>query len=402
MLRRLLAYAEKIFDLSAQLGSLADMRQKPQIPLGVFHRALLLLWLCRLPSLLALEQTGRRGAGRRLLRHPMPCADQLANISEGLDLDGLRAILGHLYQRLNRNKVLRAFRGHRLAVVDGHEINASYRRHCPHCQTRRITVNGQQRIQYYHRAVILQLLGPDFRRLLDLELLGPHEEEGSAARRLIERVIKAHPRAFDILLGDGLYPQARIFQLLRRHGKHAIVVLKDERRDVLVDARALFPPRPGHTFTRGQTTFQLWDVAQLTSWESFDEKLRVVRSVETTVGGQRLGGKRVRTERVTEWIWVTTLPATEVSAETIAVFGHERWRIENEGFNELCTAWNADHYFHHHPVSITGLWLMLFIAHAIFHCFLRNIPPCKRRTMSVYLWAMVILAEYLAPLCSSA
>ncbi len=388
--------------MSAELGSLADARQKPEIPLGVFHRALLLLWLCRLPSLLALEQTGRRGAGRRFLRHPMPCADQIANISEGLDLDGLRDILGRLYQRLNRNKVLGAFRGHRLAVVDGHEINASYHRHCPHCQTRRITLNGQPRIQYYHRAVILQLVGPDFRLLLDIELLGPHEDEGSAALRLIGRVLQAHPRAFDILLGDGLYPQARIFKLLRRHGKHAIAVLKDERRDVLADARALFPARPCHTFARGKTTFRLWDVEQLTSWESFPEKVRVVRSLETTLRPQRVHGQHPDTERVTEWVWVTTLPAAEVSAETIAVFGHERWRIENEGFNELCNAWNADHYFHHHPVSITGLWLMLFIAHALFHCFLRNIKPSRRRAMPVYLWAMVILAEYLAPLCSSA
>ena len=124
--------------------------------------------------------------------------------------------------------------------------------------------------------------------------------------------------------------------------------------------------------------------------------------VETTLRPQRVHGQHPDTERVTEWVWVTTLPAAEVSAETIAVFGHERWRIENEGFNELCNAWNADHYFHHHPVSITGLWLMLFIAHALFHCFLRNIKPSRRRAMPVYLWAMVILAEYLAPLCSSA
>ena len=402
MLSRILAYAEKIFGLSAELSSLGDARKKPEIPLGVFHRAMLLLWLCRLPSLLALEQPGRRGSGRRFLRHPMPCADQIANISEGLDQDGLRAILGRVYKRLNRNKVLGAFRGHRLAVVDGHEINASYHRHCPQCQHRRITVNGKKRIQYYHRAVILQLVGPNFRLLLDFELLGPHEDEGSAALRLIERVIEAQPRAFDILLGDGLYPQARIFKLLRRHGKHAIAVLKDERRDVLVDARALFPRRSRHTFTRGKTTFRLWDVEHLTSWESFPEKVRVVRSVETTAGCKRVKGKRVRTEQVTEWIWVTTLPAAEVSAETIAVFGHERWRIENEGFNELCNAWNADHYFHHHPVSITGLWLLLFITHGIFHCFLRNLKPCKRQGMPVYLWARLIVAEYLAPLFSSA
>ena len=76
----------------------------------------------------------------------------------------------------------------------------------------------------------------------------------------------------------GSTPQARIFQLLRRHGKHAIAVLKDERRDVLADARALFPARPRHTFARGKTTFRLWDVEPLTSWESFPEKVRVPSS----------------------------------------------------------------------------------------------------------------------------
>jgi hypothetical protein len=361
-----------------------------------------LMWICRLPSLLSLEQTGRRRAGRRFLRHSMPCADQIANISEGLDLDALRAILGRTYKRLNRNKVLNAFHGHRLAVVDGHEINTSYRRHCPQCQQRRITVNGTERIQYYHRAVVLQLVGPTFRLLFDLEILGPHEDEGTAALRLIERVIRAYPRAFDILLGDGLYPQARLFRLLRRHGKHAIVVLKDERRDILTDARSLFPSHPLRFFHRGKTACRLWEVEHLSSWTSYQEKVRVVRSVETTVSRQHVGDGLVRTEKVAEWIWVTTLSAAEVSAETIVIFGHDRWRIENEGFNELCDAWNADHYFHHHPVSITGLWLLLFIAHAIFHCFLRNIKPCRRQDLSVYLWAEMIRAEYLAPLYSSA
>ena len=90
-----------------------------------------------------------------------------------------------------------------------------------------------------------------------------------------------------------------------------------------------------------------------------------------------------------------------MTAETIVLFGHERWRIENEGFNELCTEWHANHYFHHHTTSITGLWLFLFIAHALFHCFLRNLKPCLRQGVSVRLWAAAMLAEFLAPLISS-
>jgi len=388
--------------LSGELNALSDSRVKPQIPHPVFAKALLMLWLCRLPSLHALEILGRRGAGRRVLRHRMPGADQMANISEILDVPGLRAVLSRMYKRTVRNKVLQPLRGHRLAVVDGHEINCSYRRCCPHCQQRQITVHGQLRTQYYHRVVAFQLVGPGFRFLLDLELLGPHDDEGTAALRLIRRVLESSPRCFDILLGDGLYPQARIFKLLRQHGKHALVVLKDERRDALKDARGLFRPTPDQTFTRGSTQCQCWDVGDLESWDSYPGKVRVVRSVETTTIRSYQNGQRTDRQQTTEWVWVMTITAAELPAEHVVTFGHERWRIENEGFNELCNHWHANHYFHHHPNSIVALWLMLFIAHALFHCFLRNLKPCIRQNFPVYLWAWLILSEFLAPLMSSA
>jgi hypothetical protein len=388
--------------LQRKLEALADHRVKPEIPAAVFVKSLLMLWLCRLPSLNALELSGRRGAGRRFLRHPMPSADQIANISEILDAPGLRAILGHMYKRLVRNKVLLPLRGHRLAVVDGHEINASYDRCCRHCQRRQITVNGEKRTQYYHRAVVFLLVGPGFRFLLDVELLKSHDDEGTAALRLIRRVLDSYPRCFDILLGDGLYPQARLFKLLRRHGKHALVVLKDERRDLLKDARGLFGPKAHTTFVLDGTQYQCWDIEHLDSWESFPEKVRVVRSVETTTIRERQGGRWIERQQTTEWVWVTTVPASEVPTATIVCFGHERWRIENEAFNELSNQWHADHYFHHHPASITALWLLLFIAHALFHCFLRNLKPALRQGMPVYVWAWLMLVEFLLPLLSSA
>lgn len=402
MLTRLLAYGRKIFSLDGELEALADHRRKPQIPAAVFAKGLLMLWLCRLPSFHALEQFGRRGAGRRFLRHPMPGADQFANVSEILDVPGLRALLGRMYKRLVRNKVLLPRHGHRLAVVDGHEINASYHRCCPQCQTRQITVNGEKRTQYDHRAVVFLLVSPGFHFLLDLELLRPHDDEGSAALRLIERVLRAYPRCFDILLGDGLYPQARLFKLLRRHGKHALVVLKDERRDLLKDARSLFGPKPPLTFQDGATSYQCWDIEHLDSWDSYPEKVRVVRSLEVTIVRERHHGELIEREQASEWVWLTTLPCAQVPTRTIIRFGHERWRIENEAFNELSNQWNADHYFHHHPASITALWLLLFIAHALFHCFLRNLKPCIRRGVPVYTWAVLMLAEFLLPLLSSA
>lgn len=394
MLSRILAYSQKIFGLLDDLEDLQDNREKPEIPAHVFPKAILMLWLCRLPSLNALDQFRSQSMMRRFLRHAMPCGDQIANVSEVLDVPGLGGILGKMYHRLSRNKVLLPVRGHRLAVVDGHEINCSYRRCCPECLQREITVNDEKQLQYYHRAVVLMLVGPSFFLLLDLELLRPGDDEGSAALRLIKRVLEKYPRSFDILLGDGLYPQARLFKLLRRHGKHALVVLKDERRDLLKDARSLFGLTPQVTCQENSTRYQCWDIEDLDSWDSYPEKVRLVRSLETSTVRKKEKGNWTQQEQTVEWVWVTTLPKSEVSTRNVVFFGHERWRIENEGFNELSNHWNADHYYHHHPISLTAFWLLLFIAHALFHCFMRNLKPAIRQGHTKLYWVFCILAEF--------
>jgi hypothetical protein len=392
VLVRALRYSQKVFGLLGALERLKEHRKKVQIPGGAFFKSMFLLFFCRFPSLNAMDEHRSQRALRRFLRGAMPCADQIGNFSETIDLDDLRALLRALYRRLERNKVLKAFHGHRLAVVDGHEINSSYTRCCSACQMRRTVVRGQTRIQYVHRAVIFQLAGPGFRLLLDFELLGPHEDEGTAALRLLQRVLATLPRCFDILLGDGLYPQARFFKLLRRHHKHVIAVLKDERRDLLKDARATFASQPALISRHGPLTCQCWDEAHFTSWESYPEGVRVVRALETIL---RRNAKGETMSVTKEWVWVTTLSSGEAPTSQVILFGHERWRIENEGFNELCNAWHADHYFHHHPVSITAFWLMLFVAHALFHCFLRNLKPARRLDHSRLHWANQIRADFL-------
>jgi hypothetical protein len=396
MLKRTLRYGQKIFGLLCLLEMARDHRRKPQIPFGAFSLAILILFLCRLPSLNALDQYRGQSRLRRLLGYPLPCADQIGNVSEVFDLSCLRGILGQMYRRLGRNKVLKAIRGHRLAVVDGHEINHSYKRCCPNCQQRAITINGKKRIQYYHRAVIFQLLGDGFRLLLDLELLRPKEDEGTAALRLIERVLQNHARSFDILLGDGLYPQARFFKLLRRHKKHALVVLKDDRRDILKDARGLFRHCRQITYRQGCTVYQCRDVEDIRSWDSYPASVRIVQSIETTTVRERIGHQWRYRQLTTEWLWVTTLTANEVPTRNVVFFGHERWRIENEGFNELCNHWHANHYFRHDPTSITAFWLILFMAHALFHCFLRNLKPALRADHTLLYWAQQIFADFVA------
>jgi hypothetical protein len=66
------------------------------------------------------------------------------------------------------------------------------------------------------------------------------EAELAPALRLLERVLAAYPRAFDLLLADAYYAVAPFLNFLLEHGKQAVVVLKDERRDAYEDAFRAF------------------------------------------------------------------------------------------------------------------------------------------------------------------
>ena len=195
----------------------------------------------RLGSLNALEEHRLSRFWKRWLGCSPGSSDTLGRVHAGLVAQELREGLHHVYSRLKRNKALPGIGGLSVAVLDGHETHASYRRRCSGCLERTIHAEPGDKIQYYHRNVTLQLLtGSELRILLDLEPQRPGEDEVATARRLLDRVLARYPRAFQLLLADGLYAQAPFFNLLLAHGKHALVVLKDERRDLFQGALADF------------------------------------------------------------------------------------------------------------------------------------------------------------------
>ena len=196
-------------------------------------------------SINAWEQVGRARFWRRWLGEAACSADTLGRVHALLQAEGLRQGLHQVYERLKRNKALPDIYGLGVVVLDGHESHASYLRHCPGCLQRIIHGESGDRIQYYHRQVTLMLLPggppgrPAVRLLLDHEAQRAGEEEVETAQRLLKRVMLAYPRAFDLVLADAAYAEAPFFNFLLDHGKHALVVLKDERRNLYQDVAGL-------------------------------------------------------------------------------------------------------------------------------------------------------------------
>ena len=393
ILRRFLRYADKVFDLSSQIDGVKDGRIRPRIAISTVISSCMVMTLARLGSLNALEQTGNNRFWRKWIGAALPSADTIGKVFSVVDCEQLRKIIKHLYGRAKRNKALKpSFEGRFALILDGHESHSGYLKCCEGCLQRVIHKSKGDKIQYYHRHVMAQLMCGNFYLPLDMEPQRPGEDEVAAAERLLKRVLKNYPRAFSLILTDGLYVRAGFFQLALAHSKDVIAVLKDERRDLLKDARGLFKLEKSTIYETGKVERECWDVEHFTSWTQFSGEVRVVRSLETSyVKRQRT--KKIE-KKVSDWVWVSTISKQRLATENFVNFGHGRWKIENTGFNELVNYWHANHVYRHHPVAIEAFGLLTMAAFILFHAFINlNLKPEIRFKHTKLHWANMITTE---------
>jgi len=108
--------------------------------------------------------------------------------------------------------------------------------------------------------------------------------------------------------------------------------------------------------------------------------------------------------QTSDWIWVTTLSLLQARTALVVALGHQRWDIENYGFNELVNGWYADHVYRHDPNAIEGFLLLAFLAYNTFHAFLAlHLKPQLRAGKTEVYWARLMAAAIYAEMdCSIA
>ena len=375
------------------MDAVEDTRPRPQISTGAVVRSVAVMFLARLGSLNALEQSGGSGLWRRWLGRELPSADTTGRVCSQIHPDQVRLIEREVYRRLKRAKALPPpAHGLMAAVLDGHESHATYLRCCPGCLERTVETRHGPRVQYYHRQVTLQLVGRDLTLLLDAEPIRRGEGELTTAIRLLERVLEHYPRAFEVVMGDALYANSTFFNYVLSRGKDALAVLKDETRDLWTDAQSLFAGMEPAVLQRGRCEAACWDVEGFRSWPQVVQPVRVVQTLEQTAVRRQLDGREEITE--SRWAWVTTLGQLGASTRTILNLGHRRWAIENEGFNELATRQHADHVYRHHEQAILVFLLLAMICCNVFMAFYRrDLKPALRRGVSMLHVSRLVASE---------
>lgn len=380
-------------DWESSLDAVQDARPAAQIPTRVVVRSAVVMFLARLGSLNALEQSGSSAFWRKWTGRELPSADTIGRVCAQVDISGLRRIGRQIYARLKRGKALMPpAHGLMAAILDGHELHATYRHRCPGCLTRRIETRHGTQVQYYHRHVTLQLVGRDLTLLLDAEPIRPGEGEVTAAIRLLDRVLEDYPRAFDVVLGDALYANSIFFNHVSSRGKHALAVLKNEERVLWEDAQSLFAEMQPELTRRDRWDATCWDLEGFTTWPQVGQPVRVVQSHERTTVRRQLNGQEEPLEA--HWAWVTTLPQERASTRAVLELGHRRWAIENEGFNELSTRQHGDHVYRHHEQAMLAFLLLAMICCNVFMAFYcRDLKPQLRRRVSMLHVSRLVAAE---------
>lgn len=390
MLARFTAYLVKLFDFSTSIEELDDRRPFAQVPTRNIWRSVFAMFVLRLGSLNALEQELRRpGRLARFVGKRRPSADTIGYCLKRFDVDSVRAMLSKANRRAWRCKAIHFRNGEnqRVVSIDGHESWSSEHRCCEKCLQRDVEIQGPEGkrtvVQYYHRVVVAQWVGVTPPGIIDLELIEPGEGEVVAARRLVQRILKAHPRLIDVIVADAIYLEAPFFKLVMDAGMHLIVTMRQEARDLFQDASQLRRSVRPQVFTQGRTKCQLWDLPGLTTFTTLGRPVRVVWAVEVGERTERRGNKKIEVTDEKTWIWVTDMPPEKTSARRIWRWGHDRWDIENRCFNELSTLWGMDHCYVHEPTAIIVLLLTLAMAFLLTYLFYeRNLKPECRAGMT--------------------
>lgn len=289
MLGRFARYVETTWAFSELIGQVRDSRPRAQIPAKSVFLSAFGMFATRQRSFNALEQNLKISQRWEPWVGPrLPSADTLGYSLERFDPEPLRDALARVAHQAKRKKAFKHLKKdsrnpYWMAALDGHELWASFKRCCDQCLKRDIEVNEQSVLQYYHRVVVLQLVGVSPALILDVELILPLEDEVAAATRIVRRIRKRYPRFIDLLTMDALYLQAPFTLALLEEGFEAVTVLKQENRDLYQDVEGLLKLAPTPAVRmEGSKKIQQWDFENLASWPQVGREVRVVCSKEET------------------------------------------------------------------------------------------------------------------------
>jgi len=268
----------------------------------------------------------------KLFGMKLPHMDTVDDVYREIGEEELEKFKTYMIRELIEKKVLHKYRllgKYFVVAVDGSGVMSfKKKQHCAKCLTR-VSKNGNQ--IWFHNVLEAKLvLANGLTISLATEWIENKESEYDkqdcelkAFERLSEKLKKNFPRLPLCIVGDGLYPNQRVFSICKENNWEYIITLKDGNLPSVWEEVKFLLPLQEENRKR---------ITKVNQKKKETTKYRWITEIEYK--GNKLDWIKSEEENANKYVFVTSLDVNEKTALPIVSSGRLRWKIENEGFNE--------------------------------------------------------------------
>ena len=306
----------------------------------------------------------------------VPSDTQMRTVMDEIDPREFEGLFTTFFRLLQRGKHLEQYRVlgvYYLCAIDGSEYFSSDHIGCPSCLRRKVKKKQGDVLQFSHQIVQAALVHPKLSPVVPLPPEAVRNTDGSekqdcetnAAKRLLEKIKKTHPKLPLIIVGDGLYAKQPMIESTASSGMHYVFTCKPDDHKILVEwvdgLRLLHEVmHMEHVDRKGRTHVYEWACEvplngnkDAPSVNFFEYWLK---------DGQGVGYHSS---------WVTDLPLDDECIEEMVRIARSRWAIENEVFNTVKNhGYHIEHNYGHGVRNLSFNFFLLnmlaFFLHQIF------------------------------------
>ena len=291
----------------------------------------------------------------------IPKDSQMRDLLDEVTPGDLEPAFATLLKSLQRGKHLEPYRvlGNRYLVpIDGSEYFSSQHIHCPGC----LTQKKNSRVRYHHNIVQAVIVHPDMKQVLPLAPEEITNRDGTekqdceinAAKRLLVKLRKAHPKLPFIIGGDGLFSKQPFINACKQQGMSFILVAKP------ADHKVLFEYVEEIAAMGEADTLELVDIKKRRHRYRWVNQVPINGSEKADdvnfFDYQMIVGDKVTYRNS----WVTDISANADNIVELVKAGRCRWKIENETFNTLKNqGYHIEHNFGHGKKHLSMVFFLL-------------------------------------------
>lgn len=360
------------------LLNLSDQRQQGKIDYSI-HDAVMSGFACMYfqdPSLKAFQE--RLDDDRQMSNlhtifgvNAIPSDTQLRDLTDELNSETFRSVFNDSFSRIQRGKFLeqyQIFPNCYYIAVDASQYFASNNIHCENCL---ITNHANGTVTYSHETLMPAIMHPGMRQVIPLMPEAICNSDGSskqdceinAAKRLIPKIKKDHPKLDLIIGGDDIYSRQPMIKDVLDHSWHYLFVAKPDSHVVMmrhIENQTMNEKQ----FVDKKGKIHLYEWINNVPLNGNKESMPVNYFRYTQFSKDKDGNER----KTYKNSWVTDIKVEKDNVGILVKTGRCRWKIENECFNTLKNqGYYIEHNYGHGKKNLCFNFLLLTLIAFTFH-----------------------------------